>query len=229
MAGECRWASRRVPPQSVAGAPASMAAQLVALACLLSALAPHARAAVPGTFFWKPRVGLELAVPTHFPRSAKQPTWANINAGFVVLIEGYQAGMTVAALASLLDVLEPFPHLNPGSAYYYTNMYRWMLRYISLLPDWLGGKSGNYVETHKVWRKRFYYMDNFVPQWLRQILFFVKPEEWKKEEVEWTRFAKYAEPSFGKYYKYPSKVFNNFNSMRIAETVENLDITNASV
>ncbi|PZC79661.1 hypothetical protein B5X24_HaOG216060 [Helicoverpa armigera] len=161
---------------------------------------------------------------------AHKPTWANIHNGYVVLIESYQAGMTVAALASYLeDAHDGHPQFHLCRAHYYTNMYRWALRHLSLIPEWLGGGDTHYVSTHKVWKKRFFYMDSFVPSWMRKIFFCVSDESWAKEEEEWKKFVKYAEPNFGKFYRYPSKKFNNYNSLRFGNTVENLDITGASI
>lgn len=48
-------------------------------------------------------------------------------------MDGYQLGVTVTALAAHLgDMRDAFPHLHPGMAPYYTNMYRWAMRHLSL-------------------------------------------------------------------------------------------------
>lgn len=108
--------------------------------------------------------------------------------------------------------------------------HRFQYIYFSSLPDWVGGKEkNNYVATHKVWSKRYHYMDSFVPEWMRKILFFVSDDSWKYEEWEWNKFQKHAEPHFGKYYVFPNKTFNDFNSMRHEETVENLEVSDNSI
>lgn len=71
-------------------------------------------------------------------------------------------------------------------------------------------------------------MDEFIPPWLRNIFPFVDKNEWKKEEMEFKRFKKYAESAFGKHYRYPSKRFNNFKSQETKETREIMDFSSAS-
>ncbi|CAH2103584.1 unnamed protein product [Euphydryas editha] len=165
---------------------------------------------------------MEISLKVHLPSKE------NIGEGLVVMIEGYQMGMTVVALAAGLSSSKPYPHLNPVSAYFYTNAYRWALRHLSLIPLWIGGNGGNYCDTHKVWRRRFFYMDEFLPPWLRTIFPFVDKNEWKKEEMEFKRFKKYAESAFGKHYRYPNKRFNNFKSQETKETKEIMDFSSAS-
>ncbi|XP_034839634.1 uncharacterized protein [Maniola hyperantus] len=155
------------------------------------------------------------------------PNKENVREGLVVLIDGYQMGMTVVALASGLSSAKPYPHLNPLSAYFYTNAYRWTLRHLSLIPKWIGGNGGSYCDTHKVWRRRFFYMDEFVPDWLKMVLPFVNDKEWKTEELEFKRYKKYAESAFGKHYRYPTKRFNNFRSQDTKETVENYEASSS--
>ncbi|CAG9558449.1 unnamed protein product [Danaus chrysippus] len=150
------------------------------------------------------------------------PNKDNIKEGVAVLIDGYQVGITVVSLAAGLSSSKQYPHLNPVSAYFYTNVYRWALRHLSLVPLWIGG-TGSYCDTHKVWRRRFFYMDEFMPKWLKYILPYVKDEEWLKEEKEFRKFKKYAESAFGKHYRYPSRNFNNFKSQETQETVEVID------
>ncbi|XP_059062323.1 uncharacterized protein LOC131855111 isoform X1 [Achroia grisella] len=189
-----------------------------------------AKGSIPGTFFWKPRLGLDLAIPTtEVSMGVHKPNKNNIRDGFVVLIDGYQVGVTIIAVAASVSSASTNPHLNPLSAYFYTNIYRWGLRYFSLLPFWLSGNGGNYCDTHKVWRRRFYYMDEFVPELLRKFVPFIKNEEWEKEQLEFKKFKKYAEPAFGKHYRYPTKVFRNFKSQETVETVENLDDSSNSM
>ncbi|XP_028169052.1 uncharacterized protein LOC135086767 [Ostrinia nubilalis] len=197
---------------------------------LLIMTVPLAKGAVPGTFFWKPRLGLDLAIPTTEPSVIiNKPNHENINAGLAVLVDGYQAGLTIISFAAGISSAKTFPHLNPFSAYFYTNTYRWALRYFSLIPFWLGGHGGNYCDTHKTWRRRFYYMDEFLPKWMRNLFPYVDKAEWDHEEWEWRRFKKYAEPAFGKHYRYPSKRFRNFKSAETKETIENMDQSGNSI
>lgn len=88
------------------------------------------------------------------------------------------------------------------------------------IPVWLGNDGGNFCKITKVWRRRFYYMDQFVPKWLRYVVPFVKNEEWQKEENEFKRFKKYSESAFGKHFRFPSKVFNDYKSEETKESVE---------
>ncbi|RVE42017.1 hypothetical protein evm_013334 [Chilo suppressalis] len=189
---------------------------------------PKAKGAVPGTFFWKPRLGLDLAIPTtEATANVNLPTVENIEEGLVILVDGYETGLTVISLVAGISSAGTYPQLNPASGYFYTNLYRWALRYFSLIPFWMGGHAGNFVETHRVWKRRFYYMDEFMPKWMQKLFFYVKKEDWEKEEWEFKRFKKYSEAAFGKHYRYPSKVFNNFKSQETTETVEDLDSENS--
>ena len=56
----------------------------------------------------------------------------NIMEGTCVLVDGYKAGLAVISIAAGLSSASTYPHLDPTSAYFYTNVYRWALRYISL-------------------------------------------------------------------------------------------------
>ncbi|XP_050361240.1 uncharacterized protein LOC126780658 [Nymphalis io] len=191
---------------------------------------PFVQCAIPGTFFWRPRLGLDLSIPTtEVSVKINLPTKDNVEEGLAVLVDGYQAGLTVVALASGLSSAKPYPHLNPLSAYFYTNAYRWALRHLSLIPLWIGGHGGNYCDTHKVWRRRFFYMDEFVPPWMKKYMFpFIDKNEWKKEESEYKRFKKYAESAFGKHYRYPSKIFNDFRSEQTKESVDIMGSSSSS-
>lgn len=83
------------------------------------------------------------------------------------------------------------------------------------IPKWFGRNAGSYYNTHRVWKKRFAYSDAFLPKWLG---LFVPPgiqKDWNKEKHEIKRFKKFAELSFIKYCKYPSKKFNNFKSQEV--------------
>ncbi|XP_022837127.1 uncharacterized protein LOC111364472 [Spodoptera litura] len=201
-----------------------MAAALSSSVCVLLVVLPlpppPVEAQMPGSFFWKPRVALDLASPKGGtqPRTGsgkvKAPTAKDVMDGYAVGINGFKLAMAAAAVASYVGYMQnAFPHLHPCRAHFWTNAYRWALRHLSLLPDWLGGDT-KYVGTHRVWRKRFSYMENFVPKWIRPIFYCVSDESWELEEKEWAKFVKYAEPHFGKYYRYPSQKFNNHNSFR---------------
>ncbi|XP_053624859.1 uncharacterized protein LOC128683346 isoform X2 [Plodia interpunctella] len=158
-----------------------------------------------------------------------KPTKENIKEGLVSLIDGYQAGISVIALVAGLTTGRTNFHLSPISAYFYTNVYRWGLRYFSLIPAWLSGHGGNFVETSKVWKRRFYYMDEFLPKWARYIFPYVKQSEWEQEEKEFKKFKKYSESAFGKHFTFPSKSFNNFLSLETVETLEDEDISSISI
>lgn len=61
------------------------------------------------------------------------PNIQNVRDGLVVLIEPYQAGMTVISIAAgISSGVGSDPHLNPVSAYYYTNVFRWAMRFFTL-------------------------------------------------------------------------------------------------
>ncbi|XP_063892992.1 uncharacterized protein LOC110374265 [Helicoverpa armigera] len=177
---------------------------------------------IPGTFFWKPRLGLDLAVPTtEFKMNVNLRTRENIEEGLVVLIDGYQMGLSVISIASgASNMNAQTPHFDPTSAAFTTNFYRWALRYFSSIPYWIGGKGGNFCDTLKLWRRRFYYMDEQVPSWLRTLLFYIKKEDWEREDLDLKRFKKYSESAFGRHFRNPSKNFNNFKSQETVETME---------
>lgn len=63
-------------------------------------------------------------------------------------------------------------------------------------------------------------MDEFPPDWYKKLFPYVKAEEWEKEKKDFKKFKKYSEPAFGKHYRYPSLVFNDFKSFETTETVE---------
>lgn len=60
------------------------------------------------------------------------PTAENVREGLVVLIDGYEAGLTIVAVGAGVADGNHEPHLNPLRAHFYTNAYRWGLRHISL-------------------------------------------------------------------------------------------------
>ncbi|KAH9644994.1 hypothetical protein HF086_003324 [Spodoptera exigua] len=159
-----------------------------------------------------------------------KPTIDEIYREKVVIIDGYKLATTMMAFYVYYDFMnEAYPALHPCYAEYWTNSYRWLIRYLSLVPDWIYGRHDNYVDTHRVWRKRFFFMDWWVPKWVRPLFFCVPPESWAWEKFTWRRWSRYSEPQFGKYYFYPSKKFTYFESMKKGSTVENMDMTDASV
>ncbi|XP_068620486.1 uncharacterized protein [Battus philenor] len=191
------------------------------------------RASVPGTFFWRPRIGLDLSVPTTVASAVQikdkvpRPTVKEIKDGHAVLIDGYQVGVTVLALTLGYEAWEKFPHLNPFKAWFYTTAYRWGLRHLSLIPQWLRGGEMSYIDTHRVWRRRFWYSDRFVPKWLQ--LFLPHVWEFDREKHQYRRWTRYVRPAFAKHLHYPGEVFNNWQSEESTETVENLDMSDFSI
>ncbi|XP_035456892.2 uncharacterized protein LOC118280693 [Spodoptera frugiperda] len=216
---------------------------------------PPVEAAEPGTFFWSRRqIGPVTLPPDPFgpqdytPKndmanigpSAKQrggqvevidrrkvskPTRKNFKDGYVVIIDGWRLTTSVMALVTYSKVMnEAYPHLHPCYSDFWTTAYRWFYRYYKSLPDWAFGR-GTFIDTHKVWRKRYWYMDRMVPQVLRPFLIelCVDPATFKKEEWVWRKFVRYTQPQWGKFFIYPSKVFNNYKSMRPDETWEYVD------
>lgn len=62
-----------------------------------------------------------------------QPKKGGIKEGVVVLVDGYQAGMAIISLAAAIpESKDHMLHLNPMSAHFYTNTWRWLLRHFSL-------------------------------------------------------------------------------------------------
>lgn len=55
-----------------------------------------------------------------------------IREGLVVLVDGYEIGLTFVCFASGLSSAMIYPHLNPLNSHFYTDVYRWVLRYISV-------------------------------------------------------------------------------------------------
>ncbi|KAH9628000.1 hypothetical protein HF086_017975 [Spodoptera exigua] len=191
---------------------------------------PITQCTIPGTFFWKPRLGLDLAIPTtESEMPVNVPNKENVEKGLVTLVDGYQAGLSVISVAAGASSASSDSQMDMSSSYFHTNVYRWALRYISLIPFWLGGNEENFVKTHQVWHRRFHFMDEFIPTWLKAFLFYVKPEDWKQEEIDYKRFKKYAEPAFGKHYRFPSKTFRDFKSQYTVETVDQGVSRSASV
>lgn len=85
------------------------------------------------------------------------------------------------------------------------------------------GDAGNYAHSQKVWIKRFYNMNDEVPQWLRSLLFYV--DDWDEQEWVMKRFNHYARPSFDKHLRFPStrpkEGFASFDNSK--DTAPNLD------
>ncbi|XP_050555226.1 uncharacterized protein LOC118280763 isoform X3 [Spodoptera frugiperda] len=214
-----------------------MAAALSSSVCVLLAVLPlpPVEAAVPGTFFWKSAMDLDLRKqinPAYKVPWIYKPTQTNVeyNKQMVVIIDGYRLTTSFMALYVYFDYMnEAYPALHPCYAEFWTNSYRWLIRYMSLLPDWIHGRSNNFVDTHKVWRKRFHYMDWWMPKWARPFFFCVPPESWAWEKFTFRRWLRYVEPQFGKYYKYPTRWFTDWKSMQMGSTVENLDMSSASL
>lgn len=85
------------------------------------------------------------------------------------------------------------------------------------VPNWSAGTHGHFCETLKVWQRRWQYIDETVPEWLRALTPISK-EAWAAEDLERKRFKAYAESAFMKHYRYPSKTFKNFDSFWSEET-----------
>ncbi|XP_022835201.1 uncharacterized protein LOC111362702 isoform X2 [Spodoptera litura] len=218
----------------------NMAAALSSSVCVLLVVLPlpppPVEAAVPGTFFWKPSTDLDLTRRQINPAKREpyiyKPTEWNFgyHKQMAIAIDGYRLSTTLMAIYVYVDFMNrAYPALHPCYADYWTNAYRWLIRYLSLIPDWIHGRSDNYVATHRVWRKRFFFMDWWMPKWARKFFLCVPPESWAWEQFTWRRWRRYVEPQFGKYYIYPSKVFTDFQSMQKGSTVENLDMSSASL
>ncbi|KAI8430838.1 hypothetical protein MSG28_000987 [Choristoneura fumiferana] len=137
--------------------------------------------------------------------------------GVVVLIDPYTVGMSMIALASGIARAPIDEDINPFEADLYINIYQWTLRFLSLIPNWSAGTDGHFCRTLKTWRRRWQYMDSRVPDWMRSITPISK-QGWAAEDLERKRFKAYAESAFIKHYRYPSKVFNNFDSFVSAQT-----------
>ncbi|XP_026333311.1 uncharacterized protein LOC113240265 [Hyposmocoma kahamanoa] len=196
------------------------------------ALVPVAKSAIPGTFFWKPRMAIDLSIPTgrhsgSLLRSGSYPTKENIRDGQVVLIDGYEMGLTAICFAEGVSTAMVFAHLNPLKSNFYTDVYRWLLRYINIIPEWLNGEE-NIVDTTKLWRRRFYNVDSLTPKILRPLLFYIPKSQWDAEDKEMVLFNKYAKGAFSKHLRLPSKKFNNFASFETIETSESEESSNYS-
>ncbi|CAH0703524.1 unnamed protein product [Spodoptera exigua] len=88
---------------------------------------------IPGTFFWKPRLGLDLAIPTtESEMPVNVPNKENVEKGLVTLVDGYQAGLSVISVAAGASSASSDSQMDMSSSYFHTNVYRWALRYISL-------------------------------------------------------------------------------------------------
>ncbi|XP_061704675.1 uncharacterized protein LOC133516010 isoform X2 [Cydia pomonella] len=181
--------------------------------------------AIPGTFFWRPRLGIDLAIPTTEPPiAAFQPNQQNIRAGLVVLVDGYDIMTSILGLLKGTTYSSEDDTMNPSSGLYYTGIYRWTLRTLQLLPHWL---RGNFHDALGVWYSRFKYMDAQVPNWMRKALPWVPKDSWDSEHTELVKFRKFSERAFSQFYRFPSKVFNNFNSF-LPESVEEFVFSSAS-
>lgn len=65
-------------------------------------------------------------------RSSALPTKQNIRDGVVVLVDGYEIGLSLICFAAGLSSAVIYPHLNPLRSHFYTDVYRWVLRYVSM-------------------------------------------------------------------------------------------------
>lgn len=65
-------------------------------------------------------------------RLGSLPTKQNIRDGLVVLVDGYEVGLSVICLAAGASSAVIYPHLNPLRSHFYTDVYRWVLRYVSM-------------------------------------------------------------------------------------------------
>lgn len=65
-------------------------------------------------------------------RSGTYPTKESIRNGQVVLIDGFEMGLTAICFADGVSTAMVFAHLNPLKSNFYTDVYRWLLRYINL-------------------------------------------------------------------------------------------------
>ncbi|XP_063547656.1 uncharacterized protein LOC134755108 [Cydia strobilella] len=163
--------------------------------------------AIPGTFFWRPRLGIDLAMPT--TGINMKPNKKNIQAGLVVLIDGYDIMTSILGLLRGAEFAADDDSMNPASSVYYTGVYRWTLRSLDLLPHWF---RGNFEEALGVWNSRFKYMEAEVPEWMKKVLPWVPKKSWDTEHEDLIKFRKFAESAFTQFYRVPSKTFNGFNS-----------------
>ncbi|XP_063374054.1 uncharacterized protein LOC134661794 [Cydia amplana] len=176
---------------------------------LLLSLFPF-KGAIPGTFFWRPRMGIDLAMPTtEAPRKAFAPNKQNIQAGLVVLIDGYDIMTSILGLLRGSEFAADDDAMDPASSIYYTGIYRWTLRTMELLPHWL---RGNFQEALGVWNGRFKYMEAEVPEWMKKVLPWVPKKSWDTNHEDMIKFRKLAETAFTQFYRYPSKTYTGFNS-----------------
>lgn len=98
------------------------------------------------------------------------------------------------------------------------------------MPYWIGGNGAQYIDSHKAWRKRFNYQDKFIPKVIQNVIFWVPASDWEREEKQFKKFTRHAGPAYGKHYRYPSPVFNNFDSDRSLESIGNQEssVSNSS-
>ncbi|XP_063547655.1 uncharacterized protein LOC134755107 [Cydia strobilella] len=181
--------------------------------------------AIPGTFFWRPRLGIDLAIPsTEPPIAAYKPNKQNIQAGIVVLVEGYDIMTSILGLLRGAEFAKDDENMDPASGLYYTGIYRWILRTLDLFPHWL---RGNFHDALGVWHSRFKHMDAEVPGWMRKLLPWVHKDSWDKEHTDLSKYRKFSESAYSQFYRFPSKTFNNFNSF-LPESVEEFIFSSAS-
>ncbi|XP_048005368.1 uncharacterized protein LOC125241096 isoform X1 [Leguminivora glycinivorella] len=181
--------------------------------------------AIPGTFFWRPRLGIDLAIPTTEPPIASfQPNQKNIRNGIVMLVDGYDIMTSIVAMLQAVSFARSHESMNPLSGLYYTGAYRWALRTLQLFPHWL---RGNFHDALGVWYSRFKYMDAEVPLWIRKLLPWVPKNTWEGERENLAKYRKYSERAFTQFYRFPSKFFNDFQSF-LSESIENFVFSSGS-
>ncbi|XP_022835209.1 uncharacterized protein LOC111362713 isoform X1 [Spodoptera litura] len=163
-------------------------------------------------------------------RKNNKPTEKNFQQGYAVVIYGFKLTTAVLTIFKYAEVFgDAYPQFHPCYSDYWTTAYRWLYRYLKTLPEWATGQT-SFIDTHKVWRKRYFYLNRFIPHWLRPFLIklCVHPLTFVKEELVWKIYKKFAQAQWGKFYIYPSKVFNDYKSMRPYETFEQLDDSTVS-
>ncbi|XP_063394317.1 uncharacterized protein LOC134679345 [Cydia fagiglandana] len=177
---------------------------------VLLLLLPISKGAIPGTFFWRPRLGIDMALHTsESPISVYKPNKQNIEAGLVVLLNGYDVVGSILGLLRGAEFAADEKAMDPAFSPYYSNVYKWAWRTLDLLPHWV---RGNFNDGLRGWNNRFKYMDVEMPAWLQKAFPWVPKESWDTEHEDMVKFRKFAETAFIPFYRFPSKVYNDFNS-----------------
>ncbi|KAG7305019.1 hypothetical protein JYU34_010465 [Plutella xylostella] len=101
-----------------------------------------------------------------------------------VLITSYKMSMSIVYLARSFAFRPYRPvSISPMRARFYTQAFRWMLRHVSLWPEWILN-SKTYGGTHHVWLRRHSFSDKKIPDFVQKLLFFVPQQEWEDEALE---------------------------------------------